>query len=170
MRRIVVLGCAGAGKTTFARRLARRLDASVICLDSLWRPEWRQHDVPTFRAIVEQAHRGEAWVSDGNFAQATFDLRLRRADLIVWLEQPRLLCAWRAARRVIRRGEAHRPADTLKVLRFIWRFDRVNRPLIETQRLAHGPGVPVVRLRSTAQVERFLMEAGRSDRPAPMAI
>jgi len=157
----VILGCAGAGKTTLARRLAERLAAPMICLDAIWRRGWGPADVPAFRALVEAAHQGEAWVSDGNFAQASFDLRLPRADLIVWLERPRPLCVWRVTRRVLRRGEAHRPADLWKVLRFIWGFNRINRPRIEALRLDIARTVPVVRFKSDAAVERFLAEAGR---------
>ena len=42
-------------------------------------------------------------------------------------------------------------------MRFIRRFDQVNRPLIEAQRKAHGPDIPVVHIRSTAEAERFLL-------------
>ena len=38
--RIVVLGCAGSGKTTLAQRLGERTGAPVICLDAVWQPHW----------------------------------------------------------------------------------------------------------------------------------
>jgi adenylate kinase family enzyme len=152
MTRIVLLGCAGAGKTTLARRLGARTGAPVICLDAVWRPHWGPDDLPRFRSLMAEAHAADAWISDGNFAQATFDLRLPRADLVVWLNRPRRLCAWRAIARTFLPGEAHRPADLLKVLRYIWNFDRINRPLIEAARAAHGARVPVVHLRSDAEI------------------
>jgi len=92
-RRIVLLGCAGAGKTTLARRLGERSGMPVVCLDAIWRPDWGPNDVERFRALLVEAHAGDAWISDGNFALATFDIRLPRADLIVWLDRPRLRCA-----------------------------------------------------------------------------
>jgi adenylate kinase family enzyme len=155
-RRIVLLGCAGAGKTTLARRLGERTGAAVVCLDAIWRPDWGADDVGRFRAILVEAHAGDAWISDGNFAPATFDIRLPRADLIVWLDRPRLFSAWRAIARVFRPGEAHRLGDLGKVLRFIWGFDRINRPRIEAARLEHGADVPVVRLRNDREIEAFL--------------
>ena len=108
MSRIFDPGCAGSGKTTFARRLGDRVGAPVICLDAIWQPNWGKDDVPTFRTLMKEAHAGETWISDGNFAHATFDIRLPRATLVVWLDRPKLFCAWRAITRVFQPGEQHR--------------------------------------------------------------
>ena len=156
MARIVVLGCAGSGKTTLARRLGERSGTPVICLDALWQPHWGEKDVPVFRASMKEAHAGEAWISDGNFALATFDIRLPRATLVIWMERSRLYCAWRAITRVFQRGEAHRIGKLPDVLAFIWRFDRVNRPRIEAARGAYGPEVPVRRLTGSRDIADFL--------------
>lgn len=143
MERIVILGCAGTGKTTFARRLGERNGAPVICLDEIWKQE---QDVPKFRALILQAHAGDKWISDGNFSAATFDIRLPRATLVIWLERARLVCARRAIARVLKPGEPHRVGRLPEVLRFIWNFERVNRPRIEALREIHGPHVPVQHL------------------------
>ncbi|MFZ0657806.1 MAG: hypothetical protein WAM05_03765 [Candidatus Binataceae bacterium] len=156
MARIVILGCAGSGKTTLARELGERIGAPVICLDAIWQPDWEEEDVPTFRALVEKAHAADAWISDGNFALATFDIRLPRATAVIWLERSRLSCAWRAITRVFKRGEAHRIGKLPEVLAFIWKFDRVNRPMIETTRVTHGPDVPVRRLTGSRAIAAFL--------------
>ena len=155
-RRIVLLGCAGAGKTTLARRLGERTGAAVICLDAIWRPDWTSDDVGRFRALMTEAHAGDAWISDGNFALATFDIRLPRADLIVWLDRPRLFSGRRAIARVFRRGEAPRPGGLGDALRFIWGFARINRPRIEAARREHGADVPVVHLRNDREIEAFV--------------
>ena len=156
MSRIVVLGCAGSGKTSFARRLGERTGARVICLDAIWQPHWGKDDVPTFRTLIKEAHEGEAWISDGNFAQVTFDIRLPRATLVIWLDRPKMFCARHAITRVLQPGEEHRIGNLAKVLRFIWNFDRINRPLIEAQRIAHGPDVPVRRLTNDRAIDAFL--------------
>ena len=156
-RRIVLLGCAGAGKTTLARRLGGRSGIPVVCLDAIWLPDWGPGDVERFRALMVEAHAGDAWISDGNFALATFDIRLPRADLIVWLDRPGLHCAWRAIGRVFRPGEAHRPGDLIKAMRFIRGFDRINRPRIEAARLQHGAQVPVIHLRGDRDIRAFLL-------------
>jgi adenylate kinase family enzyme len=154
--RIVILGCAGSGKTALARQLGKRTGAPVICLDAIWQPHWEESDVPTFRALIKKAHAGEAWISDGNFALATFDIRLPRATLVIWLERSKLTCAWRAITRVFKRGEAHRIGKLIEVLAFIRKFDRINRPLIEATRVSQAPAVPVRRLTGSREVAAFL--------------
>jgi adenylate kinase family enzyme len=152
--RVIVLGCAGSGKSTFARRLAERTGAPLIDLDALWRSD---EDHERFRETLRRLHAADAWISDGNFALATFDIRMPHADLVVWLDRPRLLCAWRAVKRVLTPGETHhRLKDLGDVLAFIRRFDRVNRPLIEAERQGHGAAVPVVHIASDDEADRFL--------------
>ena len=43
-----------------------------------------------------------------------------------------------------------------KLLKFIWRFDKITWPRIEAARIAHGPDVPVIRLRNNQEVTAFL--------------
>jgi hypothetical protein len=132
----------------------------VICLDAIWQPHWTKDDVPAFRTLMKDAHAGETWISDGNFALATFDIRLPRATLVIWLDRPKLSCALRAIVRIFQPDEEHRIDGLPKVLRFIWNFDQINRPLIEAQRIADGPDVPVVRLRSNREIAAFLKSSG----------
>ncbi len=160
MARIVILGCAGSGKTTLARRLAERTGAALISLDEIWQPHWNEGDVPIFRSLLESAHSGHEWISEGNFALATFDIRLPRATLVVWLERTRLFCSWHAITRVFRPGESHRLGNLARVLAFIWKFDRVNRPRIEASRMSHGPDVPVERLSGDRDIADFLYSYG----------
>ncbi|HEX4783225.1 MAG TPA: hypothetical protein VH350_02720 [Candidatus Sulfotelmatobacter sp.] len=164
MERIVILGCAGTGKTTLARQLGRLTGASVICLDEIWQPQWTEKDVPTFRSLIEKLHAGDNWISDGNFAVATFDLRLPRATLLIWLERSKLYCIWRVILRAFKPRQPHRIRGLRKVLAFIWNFERINRPRIEAMRISHGPHVPVRRLSGRRDIAKLLSEyEGRDD-------
>ena len=136
----------------------------MICLDAVWQPHWGPDDVPNFRTLIKEVHAGETWISDGNFAQVTFDIRLPRATLVLWLDRPKLSCIWRAITRTFSPGTDHRIGDLPKVLRFIQGFDRVNRPRIEAQRIAHGPNVPVCNLTNDREVADFLSSLGQDDR------
>jgi adenylate kinase family enzyme len=154
--RIVILGCAGSGKSRLARQIGACHGGSVISLDEIWRPDWGSDMTPAFREILARLHAGDAWVSDGNFAAVSFDIRLPRATLIVWLERSRWLCAWRATRRALRGDSVHTLRKLPDVLRFIRHFDRINRPRIEALRLQYAPDVPVTRLRSDKEAAQLL--------------
>src|SRR5277367_6674004 len=92
-QRIVIVGCSGSGKSTLARKLGLRLGLPVVHLDVLhYLPGWKRASLAEFRARVTEEHRGEAWISEGNFASWTFDIRLPRAESIIVLERPRWLC------------------------------------------------------------------------------
>lgn len=168
MQRIVILGNAGSGKSTLARALGQRLNLPVVHLDTLfWEPGWVEPDAEQFRTRVSAAVAADAWVCEGNYARRTFDLRLSRADLIIWLDTPRLTCFTRVIQRsVLKRPRADQPTGCeetldrafLEFLKFVWTFDRGYRPGIEKVRLAIGPNIPVVHLRDKRQIAAFVDE------------
>ncbi|CAH1656297.1 Adenylate kinase family enzyme [Hyphomicrobiales bacterium] len=165
-RRILILGCAGSGKSTLARQIGERLGLPVVHLDVLfWEPGWKQPDEAAFRARVAAAIAGDVWISEGNYSRQTFDLRLPRADQVIWLEMPRLLCLWRVLVRGLKGGrrpdlprgcEERMNWDYVEFLRYVWNFNRDSRPRIETNLKAVGPAVPVMRLQSRADLAAYL--------------
>lgn len=171
MQRIVILGNAGSGKSTLARALGKRLDLPVVHLDTLfWEPGWVEPDAGQFRARVGEAIAADTWVCEGNYARRTFDLRLPRADLVIWLDTPRLTCLFRVIlRSVLNRPRADLPSGCsekldrafLTFLKFVWTFDRGYRPGIEAVRRSIGPQVPVLHLRGARQIAAFLARPGR---------
>jgi adenylate kinase family enzyme len=102
--RIAVVGTSGNGKTTVARRLAQRLGVPHVELDALFHgPNWTETPLEEFRRRVDSATEAGGWVVDGNYQTKLGDLVLRRADTVVWLDQPLPLLVWRITRRTIRR-------------------------------------------------------------------
>jgi adenylate kinase family enzyme len=163
MQRIVILGNGGSGKSTLARLLGERLNLPIVHLDKLfWEPDWAEPDAEQFRDRVREAVAGDTWVCEGNYARRTFDLRLPRADLVIWLDTPRLTCFRRVLLRTL--GNQPRPdrADgceerlDIEFLKFVWTFDRGYRQGIEAVRLKVGPQVPVLHLRGKREVTAFV--------------
>lgn len=111
------------------------------------------------------SRRGKAWIFEGDHS-ATWATRATRADLLVWLDRPVALRAWRVLRRTFRDLGRTRPdlpegcPESLRTLpeflRFIWRIRRSAR--LRMARLAEEapPTCRVVRLRSDREVVRFL--------------
>lgn len=94
MRRISIVGSTGAGKTTLARDLSRRLGLPHVELDAIfWGPNWTQRR-EEFPSEVARAAAGDAWVIDGNYnGLGSFSIVWPRADTLIWLDYtlPRVL-------------------------------------------------------------------------------
>ena len=164
IRRIIVIGCAGAGKSTLAREMGAILGLEVIHLDRLfWRPGWVETPREEWRAIQEGLVRHEAWIIDGNYG-STMPLRLAAADTVLFLDFPRLLCLVRVIKRWLAHYGRTRPdlgpgcpeRIDLEFIRWIWNFRRRSRPRI----LANLADLPadkeLIVLRRPGEVRRFL--------------
>lgn len=98
---VIVTGSAGAGKSTFSRALGAKTGLPVIILDiHRWKPGWVRIPESQFQEKQRGLLAGEEWIVDGN---ATLDLRLERADTVVFLDTPWWICARRAFVRGIRK-------------------------------------------------------------------
>jgi len=109
-RRIRVVGVSGAGKTTFARELARRSGRAHLELDAVfWDAGWTYRDLDAAHALVADFVRAHPeWVIDGNWS-SRLEGRLEPgtdggADLIVWLDYARPVVMRRLVRRTLRRA------------------------------------------------------------------
>jgi adenylate kinase family enzyme len=165
MRRIIVVGCEGSGKTSLALKLGRKLGLPVVHLDVLyWRPGWKASDQASFRVRVADAIAGEGWVVDGSFSGLAFDLTLARADTLIVIERPRWLCLWRIVRRSAFDRDVTRPdlpegcpeQFDWNLMRDAWRYNADRRPRIEAERRKHGAQIPVVCLSSDREIEEFI--------------
>jgi|SRR5881394_2558521 len=167
MRRVLVIGSPGAGKTTLAAKLAAKLDLPVHYLDRHhWEPGWKYRDAARARERVQAICDTAAWVMDGNFSE-TFDLRLPRADTLIWLDYPRATCIRRILVRTIK--DYGRPKPDLPdgcperldigVLRFAWEFPVRRRPEISAGIGRFGGHLRVIQLRNDREAAAFLREA-----------
>ena len=136
MQRVLVIGIPGAGKSTFSRALAERTGLPLIHLDKeFWQPGWKITPREQWRAKVAALVAREAWVMDGNY-DSSLDLRLPRADAVVWFDYPRRVALprvlWRVAKTYGRVREDLAPGCPEKVdwefLRYVWDFPGKERP------------------------------------------
>jgi adenylate kinase family enzyme len=104
-----VIGCSGAGKTTFGKRLAARLGCPFIELDAIYhQPNWTNLADDVFRARVAAAVASDRWVCDGNYPAVHPVVRARATD-VIWLDPPKAVVmaqvVWRSASRAAMRAE-----------------------------------------------------------------
>jgi len=112
VRRIVVIGCPGNGKTTLARQLAAGLGIRHVELDGLFHvADWASATADEFRhdlaVALDDAPGG--WVTCGNYLTMSGELHIARADTLVWLDLPRRVVTWRTAKRTLRRSLTREP-------------------------------------------------------------
>ena len=173
MKRVAVIGSGGAGKSTFARHLGERTGLPVIHLDGLfWGSNWAPMPKPEWIELERELIAGEQWIMDGNYG-STQDLRLPRADTVVFLDIPRLVCLWSVTRRwTVHRKRARpdmpRNHDKLELefLRWIWTYPSQKRPEVLTRLAALPPTTRVVRLRSRRAMREFLDGVGATSAAA----
>jgi adenylate kinase family enzyme len=88
MRKVLVIGSGGAGKSTFASRLSRRTGLSLIHLDSLyWRPGWLETPAAEWDQTIEHLLRGDTWIMDGNYGR-TLERRLAACVRVCAIDGP----------------------------------------------------------------------------------
>jgi adenylate kinase family enzyme len=100
--RVLVLGTAGAGKTTFAQAISQQFGVPCVELDSLyWGPNWTPCNRELFRSIVEEIlNTTTSWVIDGNYRSVRPSVAAN-ADLVVWLDYALPVCLWHLVRRTV---------------------------------------------------------------------
>jgi adenylate kinase family enzyme len=164
VKRVLVIGSGGSGKSTFARRLGEMLRLEVIHLDKIyWHPGWVETPREEWLRKVDELCRGESWVMDGNYS-GTLDRRLEACDTVVFLDLPRTLCLRRVLKRMLTYRKSVRPDMTegcperlsLKFLRWVWNYPTKSRPKVLGLLEGHSAGRRVFRLRTAAEVESFL--------------
>jgi putative MATE family efflux protein len=172
LARVVILGGAGAGKSTLARVIGERIGAPVIHLDRcVFGPGWATRDLPEQRRRLDQATQGDRWVVEGVYPELLRAL-LPQAQTVVWLEQPvwrRLIRSWRKTRKGRTSPRADRPdgceeSFDLKYVRQIAGFGRwtgrVQRMLGEA-----APDAKVIVLRGDGETAGLL-----GDTPSRLAL
>jgi adenylate kinase family enzyme len=168
-RRIVVKGTSGAGKTTIAAELARRLGVPHVELDALHHgPSWTEASAEELCARVDAAlDDARGWVVDGNYERKLGTRVLDRAELIVWLDlplAPKLARLWRRTARRIRAREELWNGNRDSWRNALWGRESLFACTIRSHvrhRRTWPPvfaGRPVVRLRSDREVEAWLAE------------
>ena len=86
INRVMVIGCPGSGKSTFAAGLSRRTGLPLIHLDNIWWRADRTHVSPEeFDRALSEVLRGDRWIIDGDYGR-TYEARLRACDMVVFLD------------------------------------------------------------------------------------
>jgi adenylate kinase family enzyme len=159
VKRVLVIGVGGAGKTTIATPLAEHVGGELVALDRIaWKDARRVDDADVVRALGPRL-AAERWVVDGTLMDLLDEHVAPLADHVVWVDTPLRV----AAHRLVRRGRPFYPA----ALHVTFAGPLVRRRaarLLED----HRPHAACVRLRTPADANGWLAAAMTNVEPPPL--
>lgn len=92
MKKVLVIGCPGSGKSTFSRKLSAKTGIPLFYLDMIFhRVDRTICSEEEFDQQLNQILEKDEWIMDGNYGR-TLSIRLERCDTVFWLDYPLTLC------------------------------------------------------------------------------
>ena len=164
MKRVLVIGSCGSGKSVFSRRLGEISGLPVIHLDRhYWRAGWVEPTKDLWRAQVEELLKGDEWIIDGNYS-GTMDLRLAHCDTAIFLDFPRHLCTLRVLKRAVHYRGRNRPdlADgcpervDFAFIKWTWNYPTRSKPNVLERLAKVRSSANIITLSTNREVEEFL--------------
>lgn len=170
MQRVMIIGNAGSGKTTFSEKLAEKTGLPLVHLDKLyWRGNWEHLSREEFDTVLQETLDQPQWILDGNFNR-TIRHRLSYCDTVFFFDLPTIVCLWGITKRIFQNygkvrkdmgGNCKERFDKQKrsLYRNVLRFNREHREDYY-RLLSQANHANVVVFRSRRQAVRYLKTAG----------
>ena len=164
MKRILIIGNSGGGKSTMAAKMAQILDLPLIHLDThFWQPGWTEPPDEEWHEIVKSLISREKWIMDGNFS-GTLTIRAERADTIILLDMPRYVNMTGIFRRVIKYYGKRRPdlpdgcpeKFDWQFTKWVWNFKKNSRPKMMAKLEPFRSSKNIITLKSRKEVNKFV--------------
>lgn len=134
MKRILVIGCPGSGKSYFSRTLAEKLGLPLVHLDMLnWNADGTNVEREVFDARLADVLARDEWIIDGNYGR-TMERRMERCDMIFFLDLPTEVCL-NGVRERTGKPRPNMPfdpsdAEDAEFMEFISRYNEESRPRV----------------------------------------
>jgi adenylate kinase family enzyme len=169
MKRVMIIGGPGSGKSVVAKRLHAITGLPLYHLDRLYWPlGWQAPPQEEWHRTVAQIAAREEWIMDGGYRNS-FHLRMPRADTILWLDLPRRLAFPRVIRRMaFQFGRVHEDAAPgcperfdWAFLKWAWTFRRKHAAKYHLTLAAHASHATVMIFTSPREADRFLASLNR---------
>ena len=156
-KKIIVIGCSGAGKTTFSKKLAKTVNLPLYNLDTLY---WKLDATHITREELiqkqQEIFKKDEWIIDGNFRN-TLELRIAQAELIYYFDIPRKICIDGVT---TRKNRDELPCDLPvndELINFINNFETDVKPMIE-KLFRKYPDKKVITFISRENADLYLQE------------
>lgn len=159
MRKILVIGCPGAGKSTFARKLSAKTHLPLHYLDMIWhRPDKTTVGRKAFVEELNKIINGDEWIIDGTYLH-TLQLRLDRCDTVVLFDIPVEVCLEGAHRRIGKPREDMPWIETEldnEFYQWIIDFPKKQMPIINEILACYNQKLNIIRLKSREDADYLI--------------
>jgi adenylate kinase family enzyme len=172
MKKVVILGSPGSGKSTFATKLHAKTGIPIVHLDFYYHQRAYNYynDREAWVAKVQELMQPAAWLMDGNY-KSTIPMRCDAADTIILFRLPSWLCLLRALKRRVvyhNKKRADMPSEwkekaDWQFLKYVWTFNTQQMPLI-TETLAQNSSKEIHIFRTSKEADRFLEQLDANQR------
>ncbi|MGW6935198.1 hypothetical protein ACWGE0_34420 [Lentzea sp. NPDC054927] len=151
MKRVVILGRGGAGKSTLATTLGTATGLPVVELDKhFWGPSLEPTPPAHWATLQDELASANHWIMDGDLGPYdVLEVRLRRADTVLLLDYSFPRCAWQALRR---------SRERVDFWLWVWSWRRRHRPLLLNAIQTHAKDAQLVVLRNPRATARFVAQ------------
>lgn len=133
MKRILIIGCPGSGKSTLSGELHRATGIPLYHLDMMyWNPDKTTVGEELFKERLSQVLAKERWIIDGNY-QSTMEQRMAACDTVIFLDYPKELCLQGVRERMGKPREDLpwiEEGEDEEFLKFICNFEQETKPKI----------------------------------------
>ena len=158
MKKIIVIGCPGSGKSTFSRALHQKTGIPLFHLDMMyWNADQTTVERHVFLERLSAALMEEAWIIDGNYV-STMEQRMAVCDTVIFLDYPIDVCLdGIKARRGKPRSDMPwiETEEDTEFVEFVKHFDETQRPQI-LQLFERYRDKNIIVFKSRAQADAFL--------------
>lgn len=164
MKRILIVGVPGAGKTVFSRKLAEKTGLPLVHLDFYYHQTKFNYynDKPAWKKKVEELVARDKWIIEGNY-HSTYNIRFARADCILLLDIPKTKAIYRVLKRHVTSRNKRRPEMPTEwrekigrdFIKHIWNFDKKEVPKVYRE-LSNHESKELIVIKNTKQANEFL--------------
>ena len=162
MKKILVIGGNGSGKSIFSQKLGEKTGLPVVHLDKIWwRGHWEYISREEFDEKLGAELQKDEWIIDGNF-ERTLESRLQFCDTVFYFDFSTIQCLFGITERILNNygktradmGENCPERFDFEFYKAILRFNKKNRPKTKALLEKYKPNVIVFKNRK--QAEEFL--------------